>query len=103
MSVKTDQADAQALAAIGFHPGIKGTNGRGQRNPRLNSAAVRRLIDSGLVVPPSSNGRLYLTEAGTEAYWRPDPREADPTEPASIDPFACGVRDCDCHLYAGRP
>jgi hypothetical protein len=87
MSNATDRADAETLAYIGRNPGCKRTNGRCHANTSINVAAANRLIRAGLVAWPAGNGRLYLTEAGVEAHWRPAPR-----------PVACGIRDCDCHL-----
>lgn len=68
MSTQTDRADAQTLDQIGREPGVRRTNGRGQRSARVNAAASQRLINAGLATV-TGRGRLYLTEAGTEIVW----------------------------------
>jgi hypothetical protein len=93
MSKITDRADADTLEIIGRHPGSKRTD------TFIVKAAVTRLINSGLVIPPSTNGRLYLTEAGTEAVWAPAPRTgayAHPADPSRDDEAA------GSHQYAAR-
>jgi hypothetical protein len=106
MSKITDRADADTLEIIGRHPGSKRTD------TFIVKAAVTRLINSGLVIPPTTNGRLYLTEAGTVAVWaevidgldaaRPNgsapcrrPAEADPFRPAD---HATACPDCGSEL-----
>jgi hypothetical protein len=111
MSIATDRADAETLEHIGRNPGCARRNGRGQANVHVNNAATTRLANAGLVTV-TARGRLYLTEAGTQAWWQPAPRPAgqhdawcvagilacDPRCPGYVAPVACGIRDCDCHL-----
>jgi hypothetical protein len=94
MSKITDQADAGTLERIGRRPGSKRTD------TFIVKAAVTRLINSGMVIPPSTTGRLYLTEAGTEAHWQPQARPVQGNGWTSAAPLACGLDGCDCHLVA---
>jgi len=61
MSDTTNANDTAALAVIARTPGIK------RRHWSVNAAAVARLIQAGLVAQPTTNGKLYLTDAGREA------------------------------------
>lgn len=61
MSGKTDANDRDTLEYIGRRPGCK------RRDTWVTKAAVDRLIRAGLVQRPSTNGKLYLTDAGTAA------------------------------------
>jgi hypothetical protein len=61
MSAETDRHDQDTLVAIGRNPGCK------RKDFFVNKAAVTRLIRAGLVKPPSTNGRLYLTPEGEAA------------------------------------
>ena len=67
MTDVTDASDREALTYIGRNPGCKRRNGRGQASPRINNAAATRLVNAGLVKPPNSSGKLYLTDAGRAA------------------------------------
>lgn len=58
MSAETDENDARTFESIGRRPGIK------RRDAGVVKASVERLVRAGLVIPPSSNGRLYPTDAG---------------------------------------
>jgi hypothetical protein len=61
MSAETDRRDQDTLAAIARDPGCK------RKDFLVNKAAVIRLIRAGLVKPPSTNGKLYLTPEGEAA------------------------------------
>jgi hypothetical protein len=64
--------DLTTLAVIGRNPGIT------RKHYAVSAAAAGRLVRAGLVSPPDARGRLYLTEAGTEAHWGPFPvRDAE--------------------------
>ena len=61
MSGITSAEPLDTVAAIGRNPGIK------RKSPFVTAAAVSRLIRAGLVKPPATNGKLYLTPAGEAA------------------------------------
>jgi hypothetical protein len=61
MSDTTNANDRATLAWIGSNPGVK------RKHWAVNAAAAARLINAGLVVPPTTNGKLYLTDAGRAA------------------------------------
>jgi len=92
MSIATDRTDVDTLAVIGRNPGSKRTDAF------IVKAAVGRLILAGLVAQPNTTGRLYLTEAGIEAVWAPEPRAVQGNGWSSDAPQACGLDGCDCHL-----
>jgi hypothetical protein len=58
MSAEIERHDKHTLGAIARTPGIK-RGGFG-----IVKASVTRLINSGLVKPPSTNGKLFLTKSG---------------------------------------
>jgi hypothetical protein len=61
MSTITDANDRATLEAIGRNPGVK------RSHWSVTKASVARLIQAGLVAPPNSSGKLYLTDAGKAA------------------------------------
>jgi hypothetical protein len=61
MSAETDRNDRETLRRIAERPGVK------RRDAWVVKASTERLILAGLVKPPTSSGKLYLTEAGEAA------------------------------------
>jgi hypothetical protein len=61
MSAEIERNDRRTLGAIARTPGIK-RGGFG-----IVKASVTRLINSGVIQPPSTNGKLFLTEAGEKS------------------------------------
>lgn len=61
MFTQPERNDRQTLGAIARQPGIK------RRSAWVVKASVTRLIKSGLVEQPSTNGKLFLSEAGKQA------------------------------------
>jgi hypothetical protein len=82
VSAATDANDRAALEVISRHPGVK------RRHWSVNTAATVRLVNARLVAPPTTSGRLYLTDAGR-------------AELAGGPP--CGIGECGCHTGAGTP
>lgn len=91
MSIATDTTDARTLAYIGRNPGAK------RSSTWVCKAAVNRLIRAGLLVPPNTSGRLYLTEAGTEAHWAPAARP----QPVNRELFDRTAPAWNCVDYPG--
>lgn len=61
MSAQTDRADIDTLRYIVRCPGSK------RNDAFVRKASVARLIHAGLIGAPSTNGKLYATEAGRAA------------------------------------
>jgi hypothetical protein len=71
MTYITDANDRATLEAIGRNPGVK------RSHWSVTKAAVTRLIQADLVIPPNSSGKLYLTDVGKAVLEHLDAVKAD--------------------------